>query len=274
MSRDKHADQHGPAAWLGMVAQGLRFYSRLPVPRLPGEPEGAGAPDFTVAPRALPLAGALIGLSGALVLALACGLLDLPVPVGAALATAALVLVTGALHEDGLADTADGLGGGSNRERRLEILRDSRIGSYGAAALVLALLLRVLVIAALATVEGWPTAALALVASGAVSRMVGLLPLWMLPPARSDGLASSVGRPSDASMAIGGVVTLTVAIGCLAWTIPVAKVLAACAASLLAVLPLVSLARRLIGGQTGDIAGAAQQIGEIAFLCILAAGTG
>jgi adenosylcobinamide-GDP ribazoletransferase len=274
VSQDENAGQHGPEAWVVMVGQALRFYSRLPVPALPGESDAASPPDFAALPRALPLAGAIIGAVGALALAIACGILALPATVGAAFATAALVLTTGAMHEDGLADTADGLGGGTTRERRLEIMRDSRIGSYGAAALALALLMRVLILAALVDAEGWPTAAFALVAAAAVSRLAGLLPLWMLPAARTDGLASSVGRPSDASMAIGGLVALTVAIGCLAWTIPLAKVLAACAAALLAVLPLVSLARRLIGGQTGDVAGAAQQFAEIAFLAILAAGTG
>jgi adenosylcobinamide-GDP ribazoletransferase len=120
----------------------LRFYSRLPVPVLASEIDPYGPPDFATMPRAVPLAGAVIGAVGAIVLATGHAL-GLGAWLCAALAVASLTLATGAFHEDGLADTADGFGGGSTPERRLEIMKDSRIGSYGAAALILAYLLRV-----------------------------------------------------------------------------------------------------------------------------------
>src|SRR3954471_4031974 len=113
----------------------LRFYSRLPVPAPAWEPDPYGPPDFATMPRMLPVAGAIIGAVGAAVL-VGAQMLGLGAFVTAALAVASLTLVTGAFHEDGLADTADGFGGGSTPERRLEIMKDSRIGSYWRAALV------------------------------------------------------------------------------------------------------------------------------------------
>jgi len=115
------------------LAACLRFYSRLPVPRLHGEGDIHAAPDFRTAPRMLPLAGLILALPAALTLLAARGL-GLGPFLAAALALTVMVLVTGALHEDGLADLADGCGG-ATRERRLEIMRDSRLGSYGAIAL-------------------------------------------------------------------------------------------------------------------------------------------
>ena len=117
----------------------LRFFSRLD---LPAERGREGLAEFAEALRALPLAGAIIGGFGAFALlgARALGLPHLP---AAVIAIGALVMVTGALHEDGLADLADGFGGGATREKKLEIMRDSRIGAYGALALALTLLLRV-----------------------------------------------------------------------------------------------------------------------------------
>jgi cobalamin synthase len=123
----------------------LRFYTRLgwkdaePVEML----------GFAEALRALPLAGASIGGIGALTVALSRGL-GLPPLVAATLSVGALVTVTGGLHEDGLADAADGFGGGGTPARKLEIMRDSRLGSYGGLALGLSLLLRVFAVAALA----------------------------------------------------------------------------------------------------------------------------
>ena len=109
------------------IGDALRFFTRMPV----GE-AGASAPlDLNRVAWATPVAGAAAGLIGALVLALS-GLLGLPHLVRAGLATSALVAATGALHEDGLADVADGFGGGATRAMKLDIMRDSRIGAYGA----------------------------------------------------------------------------------------------------------------------------------------------
>ena len=120
------------------VADALRFFTRLSV----SAPALAAPLDIPRIAWAAPVAGAVVGLVGALVLALT-ALLGLPPLLRAGLATAALVAATGALHEDGLADVADGFGGGATRARKLEIMRDSRIGAYGAIALALSLILRV-----------------------------------------------------------------------------------------------------------------------------------
>src|SRR5580693_4709978 len=125
------------------VADALRFFTRL---RL-GEPGPSAALDFGRIAWAAPVAGAAVGLAGAVVLALTT-LLGLPLLLRAGLATAALVAATGALHEDGLADVADGFGGGATRARKLEIMRDSQVGAYGAIALALALILRIGALAA------------------------------------------------------------------------------------------------------------------------------
>ena len=125
------------------IADALRFFTRLRV----GEPEPSAPLDIDRIAWAAPVAGVVVGLIGALVLALTT-LLGLPPLLRAGLATAALVVATGALHEDGLADVADGFGGGATRARKLEIMRDSRIGAYGAIAIALALILRVGALAA------------------------------------------------------------------------------------------------------------------------------
>ncbi len=241
----------------------VRFYSRLPVPRLPFEADAHAPPDFRRAPRMLPLAGLLIGLPGALVLALGTAL-GLPPLVAAALAVAASTLATGAFHEDGLADTFDGLGGGWTPERRLEIMRDSRIGSYGGAALMLALIARVACLAALAERGGMLTAAVML-AGAALSRPIALLPLALLPPARPDGASAQVGRPSRE------IVALSIAVGLLLAGLvaalggaPVPGAILGFAIGLVAAWILTRWSARAIGGQTGDVAGACQQLAEVA----------
>lgn len=259
-----------PAGALVAFAQCLRFYSRLPLGRVPGEADPHALPDFTRIPRMLPFAGAVIGCVGAAALLVAARL-GLPPLVAAACAVAALVAATGAFHEDGLADTADGFGGGVTRDRKLEIMTDSRIGTYGAAALVLALMLRVALIAALLQMAGAAVTAIAIVAVAAVSRVAGLIPVWLLPQAKPDGKSAAVGRPTlptMASAAVGaaaiGLVLLTPGHGVLR-----AGLALVCAGAV--VLPLVELSRRMISGQTGDVAGAAQQVAEIAMLAALAA---
>ena len=173
----------------------LRFYSRLDIPEAAGRQAGL---RFPAALRALPVAGAILGGCGgvALLCARAIGVPALPASVAA---VAALVAVAGALHEDGLADVADGFGGGASRQQKLDIMRDSRLGSYGACALALALLARVFALAVL-TERGLWLAIFALVATGAVSRTAGLAPLLLLAPARSDGAGAAVARPDFATL--------------------------------------------------------------------------
>ncbi|WP_127089394.1 adenosylcobinamide-GDP ribazoletransferase [Aquabacter cavernae] len=247
------------------VAAALRFFSRLPVPALPGEADPYAPPVLPRIAYAIPLAGAVIALLCGLVL-LAARWAGLPPLICAGLAVTALVMATGAFHEDGLADTADGLGGGRTVEARLAILRDSRIGTYGGAALVLSLLLRVTALAALMDLVGPLRTVCVMVAAAAGSRAAGILLLQSLPAARTDGSGASAGVPGPDGMvgcllAGGLVVALT-----LVPTVGVSAAFAGLIAPLLSWLFFHRLANRLIGGQTGDVAGATQQVAEIAIL--------
>jgi adenosylcobinamide-GDP ribazoletransferase len=252
------------------VADNLRFFSRLPTP--PGGAAGeAGATlNFKRIAWATPVAGALIGAVGALALGLAV-LLRLPPFIGAAFAVATLALATGALHEDGLADVADGFGGGPTREAKLAIMRDSRIGAFGAIALVLSLILRVGALAALER-AGFGVAAASLILSGAASRAGALVPLRLLPPARPDGAGARAGRLETTDLIAAGLSVAVVAFTTGLVALGVGRAVFACILALAASWGLSALARRQIGGQTGDVAGAAQQAAEIACLCALLIG--
>lgn len=239
------------------IPAALGLLTRLPVP-VPADALARGAR----AAWAWPLAGVAVaapaGLAGALALAL--GLTPL---LAAGLTVLAQVMLTGALHEDGLADSADGLWGGWTRERRLEIMKDSRSGAYGVIALALALILRVSALAALMEGEGWIWG---LVAVAAASRagMAGLAAA--LPSARPGGLSGRVGRPEPATAWTGIALALAVA---LAATGGAMIALAFWTGAALVVWGWIARAR--IGGQTGDILGAGQQVAEIAGLCVLVA---
>ncbi len=253
------------------IAACLRFFTRLAVPPLPDEPAPYGAPDFTTVPRVLPLAGLLLALPAALVL-VASWELRLGPFVAAALALAVLALITGAMHEDGLADVADGFGGGNTWMRRLEIMRDSRIGAYGGTALVLAFSLRLGALATLLDRSG-AHAALALLVAAAVSRTASLAPLVLLEPARPGGAGASVGRPTGTTLAIAA--GLCVGLGLIAWGLglPLLGVALMLLLAPAAAYGLTTLAKRRIGGQTGDVVGACQQVAEIAALIGLLAAT-
>jgi len=237
---------------------GLAFCTRLPVTAVDGT-------RLAQAAWTLPIAGAVIGLIGGACLYV--GLtVGLPPFAAATLAVAATALATGCLHEDGLADTADGFGGGRNSARVLDIMRDSRIGTYGVVALIVSFLLRIAALASLAA-GGASLPVLALVAAHTGAR--GALPLFMrsVPHARADGLSANAGRPS-AGAATGAVaIALVVAFVCLGLgTALVSALLITAALALLARMGI-----RKIGGQTGDVLGAAEQTGEILILLTAAA---
>jgi adenosylcobinamide-GDP ribazoletransferase len=212
---------------------------------------------------AFPLVGAGIGALCGLVFVVA-EMLGCGNAVAALLAVAAGIALTGAFHEDGLADTADGFGGGNSRDDKLRVMRDSRHGSYGVVALVLSIGLRA---AALGTIGEPVHAGLALIAAHAASR--GALPPLMrvLAPARPDGLGAAAGRPSltvaIVAAALGGGIALAV-LG--PRTGALALALSGGALALAALL-----AQRQIGGYTGDVLGFFQQIGEIVMLIVAAA---
>lgn len=271
------ATQAAPPTWPGwLIASAIciRFYSRLPVPALPGEAALHGVPDFRLVPRALPLAALVIALPGALILLLA-GLAGMSPPLAATLAVSALVLTTGALHEDGLADSADGLFGGRTPERRLEIMKDSRVGTFGALALGLSLLLRVTALSAILQGAGAWAAAAAILAAAPWSRAEGIRILATAEPARRDGTAATVGRPEASvlpiayGLAAGAALLLALVTG-----LPLAGLAFGLAMALLATSGLLRLAKSLIGGQTGDIIGASQQLAEMALYLGFAAALG
>jgi adenosylcobinamide-GDP ribazoletransferase len=248
----------------------LRFYSRLPVPRLAGEKAPYRLPDFNKIAPILPIAALIIALPAALVLMTA-DLFFAPL-ISASLAMAINLLVTGAFHEDGLADVADGFGGGQTRDRRLEIMTDSRIGTYGASALGLSLILRITALAALLDLEGGPETALLWICAAPLSRMAGLLPMMLLETAKPDGKAAQVGKASPHSFFLGLSLALLIALGLpLGIEKDILHMGLATILALLAPWPLLHLAKKLIGGQTGDVAGAAQQVAEISFLILLSA---
>ena len=240
------------------VRVALLFCTRLPIPNAAPV---VGA-DIARAGWAFPVAGAIVGLIAAGVYWLA-GLAGLPSLPAAGLTVAATLIVTGCLHEDGLADVADAFGG-HTRERRLEIMRDSRVGTYGACALSMSLLLRT---AALASIAAPAVAAPVLIAAHTAARAGMPLFMGLLPTARVDGLAAEVGRPLPVSIAAAvllGVIALFVALGSAAGFCAI--VLLAAALALLAWLCI-----RQFGGQTGDVLGAVEQFGEIAILLVAAA---
>jgi adenosylcobinamide-GDP ribazoletransferase len=247
------------------IADALRFFTRLPIPQR----DEARLVINRIA-WAAPLAGAIVGLIAAAVLA-ATQILHLPGLVSAGLATAALIAATGALHEDGLADVADGFGGGSTRARKLEIMRDSRIGAYGAIALALALIVRIAALAA-ALKGGYLSAAGALIMVGALSRAGALTPLAALDPARDDGAGAAAGRLDLAPFAASCGVALVVAIVAGLVATGLGRAFMAVAAGATGAAAMTILAARQIGGQTGDVAGAAQQWAEIGAWCGLLIG--
>ncbi len=247
------------------ISLALRFLSRIPLPALRTEDAPFAAPPLARIAYAIPLAGGVIGLVGGVVLMVAHGL-GFPPFLAATLAVTALVMTTGAFHEDGLADTADGFGGGRDRASRLTIMRDSRIGTYGGCALALSILLRVAALETLLEWAGPGRAALVLAAAGAASRAAGLFLMQSLPPARLDGAGASAGVPGPDAAARAVMVATLVTSVILILTLGVSAAFAGLIAPALAWLVMHRLARRLIGGQTGDVAGATQQVAEIAFL--------
>lgn len=235
------------------------FVTILPVAS--SKPAADGA--IVRATWALPIAGLMVGLAGAVAYKIS-SRFGLTPNLAALLALATTALITGALHEDGLADTADGLGGGRTRERKLEIMRDSRIGTYGVCALILSFGLRW---SALATIANPWAVALALCAAHTAARAGVPAFMSLVPPARPDGLSASAGSPPGRSIAIAfalGTLALVLALG-------PGKALVGLILLSLAGLMLARLAIRQIGGQTGDILGAFEQLGEILILLVAAA---
>jgi adenosylcobinamide-GDP ribazoletransferase len=230
------------------------FFTRLPVPH-----HEAPRERFAACFWAVPLAGVAVALIGAAAFALA-HLAGLGSNSAALIGVGATMLATGCFHEDGLSDVSDGFGGGTSVERKLEIMHDSRLGTYGTAAFLVSVGLRW---SALAALPGPAAVLAALVAAHAASR--GVLPAFLrvVPVARRAGLSASVGIMPGATvlwaLLLGGAGLL--ALG------PLGAVLGA-ALCALAFAAMRALTLRQIGGQTGDVCGALQQVCETALLLL------
>jgi adenosylcobinamide-GDP ribazoletransferase len=244
--------------WLDDLRTALAFLTRL---RMPHQ-EGVMPQNFARAYRMFPIVGALIG--GAVGL-FYYGLRWTGVPdlAAVALALGASAMLTGALHEDGLADVADGFGGGREPAAKLAIMRDSRIGTYGVLILLVTFVTKASALAALP--DGLVVQCL--IATHALAR--GVLPAMAmsLPFARQDGLAASAGQPDFATAATAGAFALVIALLALPWFAALCAALLAAAAA----IGMAWLAQRQIGGQTGDVLGGAEQVAETAILVLLAA---
>lgn len=249
--------------WFAALGETTTFFTRLPF-------NFSTAPRFRLAQRlpTLPVLGLGIGLAAGIDLAIAQWLGAGPI-LAAFVGLLTALVITGALHEDGLADTADALGpAGASVERRLEILRDSRIGAFGALALIFSVGVRVAALSQLAA-RDIGIALLALVAVHTLSRAAIAWPMGALKPAREDGLGADAGLPAahdvGITLAIGG------GIGCLMLlgVSPLAAVFAPVIAFAVA-WSVVPLARAWFGGYTGDVLGATQQLTEIAVLVVVA----
>jgi len=249
--------------WLEQRAAELKasvlFSTRLPL--LHAAPIAAGA--LAKAAWAFPIAGILVGFIGAVVYGLA-HRIGLPAWPAAALAVTATLLATGGLHEDGLADTVDGFGGGKTREQKLDIMRDSHIGAYGVCSLVLSLLLRVSALASLPSAHAvfW-----ALIASHGGARAAMMALMFLLPPARSDGLSFDAGRPPADSVGAAAALGILLLVFCLGFGHGIVALI-----FLLIVIAVMTwLSSKEIEGQTGDVLGALEQASEIVILLMAAA---
>jgi adenosylcobinamide-GDP ribazoletransferase len=274
------SNQHDPRRnrWFGAPRLAFMLLTRLPLPA--GHTADVTNGAVARAAWVFPVVGAVIGVAGGGIFMLA-SILGLGVSSAALLAIGTQILLTGAMHEDGLADTADGFGGGRSRDRKLEIMRDSRIGTYGVVALVLVLSLRFSALQELASnllsisdeldeTAGQNSAIIiALIAAGALSRAAMAVVWYLLPPARSDGLAAGSGAVPFGSAATA--VLLAAATTYIA--LPGFAFIVSCGAVAVLTLAMTLLAQRQIGGHTGDVLGATQQITELVALLAIGAAT-
>ncbi|MFX0541420.1 adenosylcobinamide-GDP ribazoletransferase [Roseovarius sp. S4756] len=241
----------GMTPYLNDFRAAMALLTRLPLPDAPMR--GAKAA------WAYPLVGALVGLVAGLLGLIAhwCGL---PSALAALTALAAQVIVTGAMHEDGLADTVDGFWGGWTRAKRLEIMKDSHVGVFGVIALILSLSARWAALWLLFQLdEGWTLAAI--ITAGAVSRAAIPAMMWALPHARDAGLSHGTGRPDARLCGAAAGLAALIALMLVGWSAFGVLIWAA-----LVTFALAWVTRDKIGGQTGDTLGAAQQLAEIAVL--------
>ncbi|MEM9582547.1 MAG: adenosylcobinamide-GDP ribazoletransferase [Pseudomonadota bacterium] len=232
--------------------------TRLPVPQADWSDT---ARPLARAAWAYPLTGLVV--SGIAVLAATCALwLGLPAIIAALIFLLCTVMATGAMHEDGLADCADGFWGGWEPARRLEIMKDSAIGTYGVLALLFSFGARWALYAELLGNITWTIGALLVPA--VLSRTMMVCVMQTLPNARADGLSASTGKPGKVATLIALFISLISMV-----LLPLSAASLLICATVFAVALLILIARAKIGGQTGDVLGATQQVSEVVALMAL-----
>lgn len=241
----------------------LQFFTRLPIPRWVGfDPAW-----LNHASRYFPLVGLVVASIAAAVYALSACVL--PAPVAAALSTAAGIYATGAFHEDGFADMCDGFGGGMTTERVLEIMKDSRIGAYGAIGIVCMLALKLTALSMLP-----PLAAIgALLVAHPLSRLMATALIWRMDYARAEGKAKPLAQKMSGMEFLLAALTTVLPLLAVLWLhwLPTTALIGGTIAALVATLWLARKFMHRIGGYTGDCLGAVQQASEVMFyLCALA----
>ena len=256
----------------------VQFLSRWPI-----SSGNDGVPDFASSSYTFGLAGMILALPPALVLYVATGLGFVPI-LSSLLCLGTLIITTGALHEDGLADTCDGLWGGHSLERKLTIMRDSSIGTYGVLGLILSIGLRAASLGLIINVLGASAAALCVIAAAGLSRSAMLYPWSRLPPARNrtsgetqvldekdpNGLSTRFGSPSVATANRGFLLAGLPAL-CLFWGAGLfASGLAVVIAAAIC-MGFCKIMRNHIKGHTGDTLGATQQFVEMGLLLTISA---
>ncbi|MCE1235154.1 MAG: adenosylcobinamide-GDP ribazoletransferase [Hyphomicrobiales bacterium] len=265
---ERAPDVFEPLRLLAETAAMIRFFSRLPLPALGRFDDPARPPPFARSIRMLPVAALAIAAPAAFLAALLDGS-DLSSLVVATLVVIAATLTTGAFHEDGLADVADAFAGGATVARRLEIMKDSRVGAFGAVALAAQFVLRVALLADL--LDRFEAGVGLLVLAVAPLARVGAVGLMTaLPPARADGLARAAGRPEPAALVLAGLVATAIFAALAGLVVGPHEAAFALGLGLAALAALAGLAHRAIGGVTGDVVGAGALVAEMALLLGLA----
>ena len=231
----------------------IRFFTRLPFPG----PLGDGSAALDRAVRYFPAVGLIIGTSAALVFAASSFFWPKTLAVLAAMATA--IYLTGAIHEDGWSDMADGFGGGRDKQHILDIMRDSNIGSFGAVALVMLLLARFFALIEIDML----LVPIALISGHAVSRLCATFAMCALDYVRPEGKA----KPFSNRLGHGGMAVAALAALAPVLFLPPSQSVPGVILAALATLWLARLFKRRIGGYTGDCLGGVQQLAEAAFYC-------
>ncbi len=248
----------------------LQFFTRIPVTGRLAQWVGYSPAMLRASAAWFPAVGGLVGVIGAVVFGGALALWG--APIAALLCTIATVLVTGAFHEDGLADVVDGLGGSQDRERALDIMKDSRVGAFGAIALVLVIGLKVALLSALAVQHTVFAAMAAVLGAHVLSRLAPLAVMWCLPYVGGDASKSKPMADALSGHALGiALVCCVPAAGLLVFAYGGVTASSALLAGAVFTWIMASWFKRRLAGFNGDCLGATQQVVEVAVYLALAA---